>query len=219
MEDHMALKLYSYFRSSASYRVRIALHWKELKFEYLPIHLVKEGGFQNKPEYRAVNPMGHVPALDHDSLLIVESVAIIDYLDNVFGGRRLFPLAPRERAQVLQLVEVLNSGIQPLQNLKVLKYLETDLGLGKQKADEWTKHWIDRGLTSLEKMLERTAGTYSVGGEITAADCFLIPQCFASRRFGVKIEDYPTIARIEAACLKLSPFQKAHPEKQPDYSP
>lgn len=213
----MALKLYNYFRSSASYRVRIALNWKELKYEYIPIHLVKDGGAQNNASFRSINPMGHVPALDHDGFLVAESVAIIDYLDHVFEGRKLFPSNPRERAKQLQVVEILNSGIQPLQNLKVLKYIEVDLGLGKAGSDAWTKNWIDKGLTSLEKILSATAGTYCFGGQITAADCFLIPQCFASRRFGVKIEDYPTIARIEQNCLKLPEFQRAHPEKQPDF--
>lgn len=213
----MALKLYNYFRSSASYRVRIALNWKDLKFEYIPVHLVKDGGAQNGADFRSINPMGHVPALDHDGFLVSESVAIIDYLDNAFGGRKLFPSAPRERARQLQVVELLNSGIQPLQNLKVLKYIEVDLGLGKPASDAWTKNWIDKGFASLEKVLSATAGTYCFGGEVTAADCFLIPQCFASRRFGVKVEDYPTIARIEQNCLKLGEFQRAHPEKQPDY--
>ncbi len=215
----MALKLYSYFRSSASYRVRIALHWKELKFEYVPVHLVKDGGAQNKPEYLQVNPMGHVPALDHDGVLIAESVAIFDYLDAIFPGKNLFPSQPLERARVLQLAEVINSGIQPLQNLKVLKYVEKDLGLGKPEADKWTVHWVSKGMASLEKLLEQTAGTYSFGGEVTAADCFLVPQCFAARRFGVKIEEFPNIFRIDANCAKLPAFQKAHPEKQPDYAP
>lgn len=215
----MALKLYSYFRSSASYRVRIAMHWKELKFEYLPIHLVKEGGIQNQAAFREVNPMGHVPALDHDGLLVVESVAIVDYLDQIFPEKRLFPLEPRERASVLQLTEVINSGIQPLQNLKVLKYVNEDLGQGKEGADKWTVHWVSKGMASLEKMLERTAGSFCVGGEVSAADCFLVPQCFAARRFGVKIEEFPNIFRVDQNCAKLPAFQRAHPEKQPDYAP
>lgn len=215
----MALKLYSYFRSSASYRVRIAMHWKELKFEYVPIHLIKDGGTRGNAAYMKINPMGHVPALDHDGTLVVESVAIVDYLDQIFPDRRLFPLEPRERAQVLQLTEVINSGIQPLQNLKVLKYVNEDLGHGKEGADKWTVYWVSRGMESLEKMMEKTAGTYSVGGEISAADCFLVPQCFAARRFGVKIEDYPNIFRVDQNCQKLAAFQRAHPEKQPDYAP
>jgi len=208
------LKLYSYFRSSASYRVRIALHWKELPFEYLPVHLV--GGKQNSAEFRRVNPMGHVPALDHDGFLLAESVAIIDYLDRVFPLKPLFPLEARDRAVVLQICELLNSGIQPLQNLKVHKELETAYGFSKDDVSRWTKHWIQSGFANLERLLEKTAGSYCFGGEVTAAECFLIPQCFAARRFGVAIEDYPVIARIEAAAVRLSAFESAHPSRQPD---
>ncbi len=216
--EDLVLSLYSYFRSSASYRVRIALNWKELNYKYIPIHLIKDGGGQNSEAYRAINPMGHVPALDHDGFLVSESMAIIDYLDSVFPQNRLFPSDPRSRASMMQACELINSGIQPLQNLKVLGYLETRVGLQKVDTDTWVKHWIDSGLTSLERLLEKTAGTYSFGGDVSAADCFVIPQCFASRRFGVKIENFPNLARVEANALQLPAFQKAHPEKQPDFA-
>lgn len=211
------LKLYSYFRSSASYRVRIALHWKELPFEYIPVHLVREGGKQNSPEFRKINPMGHVPALDHDGFLISESVAMIDYLDSLAPGRRMFPAEAKSRATVLQITELLNSGIQPLQNLKVHKELETKYGFSKEQVGEWTRHWMTGGFASLERVLEKTAGDFCVGSEVSAAECFLIPQCFAARRFNVKIEDYPLIARIEAKATKLAAFERAHPSKQPDF--
>lgn len=210
------LKLYSYFRSSASYRVRIGLHWKELPFEYIPVHLVKEGGKQNSAEYRRINPMGHVPALEHDGFLVSESVAILDYLDHISPTRRLFPADARDRATVLQICELLNSGIQPLQNLKVHKELEANYGFSKEDISRWTKHWIERGFESLERLLEKTSGSYCFGGEVSAAECFLIPQCFAARRFGVRVEDYPTIARVDAAAVKLPAFQNAHPGQQPD---
>lgn len=213
------MKLYSYFRSSASYRVRIALHHKQVKFEYVPIHLVKDGGMQNRPEYREVNPMAHVPALEHDGFVVAESMAIIDYLDSLGLGEPLFPTEPKARARVIQLCEAVNSGIQPLQNLKVTNWLEFSLSQTKDQSTAWVHHWVTDGLGKLEQLLQKTAGTYSYGGSVTAADCFLIPQCFSSRRFKVKIEDYPTIARIEANCLKLPAFQKAHPEKQPDFAP
>ena len=211
------LKLYCYFRSSASYRVRIALHWKELPFEYIPVHLVRNGGEQHSAEFRRINPMGHVPALDHDGFLVTESVAIIDYLDSVSPTRRMFPADPRKRATVLQICELLNSGIQPLQNLKVHKELETKYGLSKDQVVAWTHHWITAGFESLERTLEKTAGTFCVGNDVTAAECFLIPQCFAARRFGVRIEDYPLIERIEAAAIKLAAFKRAHPSVQPDF--
>lgn len=212
------LKLYSYFRSSASYRVRIALNFKELKYEYIPVHLVKDGGEQNQPDFIKINPMAHVPALEHNGFLISESVAIIDYLDQVFPKTPLFPKSPKERSQVLRVVEVLNSGIQPLQNLKVLSYLEKNLKVSAEQKDEWCRNWISKGMAALETILSKTSEQYCFGSTITAADAFLIPQCFASRRFGVKIDSYPTIMKIEKACLELPAFQKAHPEKQPDYA-
>lgn len=212
------LKLYSYFRSSASYRVRIALYHKELKFEYIPVHLIKDGGQQNQSDYLKINPMAHVPALDHNGFLVSESVAIVDYLDHVFPNRPLLPTAPKDRAQVFRVMEILNSGIQPLQNLKVLSYLEKELKVSPAQKEEWCRNWISKGMAALEKILSQSAGSFCFGGEVTAADAFLIPQCFASRRFGVKIDDYPTIMRIEKACLALPSFQMAHPEKQPDYS-
>jgi maleylacetoacetate isomerase len=211
------LKLYSYFRSSASYRARIALHWKGLKFEYLPIHLVKDGGQQLSVEYRKINPMGHVHALIHDGFLIAETVAIFQYLEDVFPALPLFPKNPRDKALVLQICEIINSGIQPLQNLKITKSLETGYGLPKTQAEEFTRHWIADGMGNLERLLERTAGTFCFGGEVTAADAFLVPQYFSARRFGVKVEDYPILSRVNAAATALAPFKDAHPEKQPDF--
>lgn len=213
------LKLYSYFRSSASYRVRIGLQWKGLHYEYIPVHLVKDGGQQRKPEFLRVNPMGHVPALDHEGFLIAESVAILEYVDQMFPQKPLFLSHPKEKARVLQICEMINSGIQPLQNLKVNQFLEKEMGRSKSDVERWNQHWIERGLESVEKALQTSAGTYCFGGLFSAADCFLVPQCFSARRFGVKIEKFPIISRIEESCLKLEAVQKAHPEKQPDYAP
>jgi maleylacetoacetate isomerase len=213
------LKLYSYFRSSASYRVRIALHLKHLAFEYVPVHLVRDGGQQNQAEYRRINPMGHVPALDHDGFLVAESVAIIQYLDDQFPAPpRLFPQDARARARVLQICEILNSGIQPLQNLKVTRALENEFSLSKDDCDRWVKKWISAGFASLESVLGSSAGAYCHGDEVSAADCFLVPQCFSARRFGVRVEDYPTIAAVEASAQKLEAVRKAHPERQPDFA-
>lgn len=212
------LKLYSYFRSSASYRVRIALNWKQLPYEYVPVHLIKDGGQQNQAAYRRINPMGHVPALEHDGFLLAESVAIMQYLDSLQPERPLFPSDPRAHAKVLQICEVINSGIQPLQNIKVTKSLESDFGLGKPDVERWLKHWVEDGLQNLERLLETTAGTYCFGDEVTAADTFVIPQCFSSRRFGIRVENFPVLSRIEANATKLEPFRKAHPQQQPDFA-
>ncbi len=213
------LKLYSYFRSSASYRVRIGLHWKGLHFEYIPVHLTKDGGQQHKPEFLKVNPMGHVPALDHEGFLVAESVAILEYVDAMFPIKPLFLSHPKEKARVLQVCEVINSGIQPLQNLKVNQYLEKELHRSKEDVVRWNQHWIEKGLEGLEKIIQSSAGTYCFGGEFSAADCFLVPQCLTARRFGVMTEKFPIISRIEEACLKLDAVKKAHPEQQPDFAP
>lgn len=211
------LKLYSYFRSSASYRVRIGLHLKGLKFDYAPVHLIKDGGQQNHPEFRRVNPMGHVPALVHDGFTVSESMAILLYLDQVFPERPLFPTEARDRARVIQLCEFVNSGIQPLQNIKVTNALEASYGQSKADVSRWIKHWVENGLASLEKALEGTAGTYAFGGEPGAVDCFLVPQLFAARRFGVVVEQFPVIHRVDAAAVRLPAFRAAHPETQPDF--
>jgi maleylacetoacetate isomerase len=211
------LKLYSYFRSSASYRARIALHWKNLPFEYIPVHLLKNGGEQRSVEYRHINPMGHVPALVHDGFMVAETMAILEYLDAVFPQNPLFPPVPQDRARVIQICEVINSGIQPLQNLKVQKWLEGPLGVPKAESDGFVRHWIEDGFANLERLLERTAGTHCMGGQITAADCFVIPQVFAARRFGIDVAQFPNIHYVNEAAIVLPAFVKAHPEKQPDY--
>ncbi|MGE4130924.1 MAG: maleylacetoacetate isomerase [Bdellovibrionales bacterium] len=211
------LQLYSYFRSSASYRVRIALNWKQLPHEYRAVHLVKDGGQQCSSDYERINPMRHVPALVHDDFVLAESLPIIEYLEERFPAHPLLPSSPQDKAVVRQICEFINSGIQPLQNLKVTQYLGTSMGQTPEQVKAWTTHWISKGYASLETLLAKTAGTYCFGGTFTAADCFLIPQCFSSRRFGVRPEDYPNIARIEQNGLKLEAVKKAHPEKQPDY--
>lgn len=209
------LKLYSYFRSSASYRARIALHLKDLPFEYLPIHLVK--GEQKSAKFIEINPMKHVPALVDGDFLVAETVAIFQYLDDMFPQKPLFPKTPREKALVMQICEIVNSGIQPLQNLKVTKMLEAQYGFSKEQGDGFVRHWISEGFAGLEALLERTAGTYAFGGSVTAADAFIVPQCFAARRFNIDLEKFPCIARVNANAVQLEAFKKAHPEKQPDY--
>lgn len=211
------LKLYSYFRSSASYRVRIALHWKGLDFDYLPIHLVKNGGEQRSIEYRKLNPMGHVPALVHDDFVLAESMAILSYLDHVWPTKPLFPADPKTRARVIQICEIVNSGIQPYQNLKVTQDFEKSQGWSVDQRDKWVQHWVVYGLQSLEKIVAENAGRFSVGDEVTGADALIIPQLFSSRRFKIDTTVYPTLTRIEKTALELEPFRQAHPEAQPDF--
>lgn len=208
--------LYSYFRSSASFRVRMALAIKGIEYIYKAVHLLKDGGAQNTAAYREVNPMGHVPTLVIGDFVLPESMAIMDYLDNYsLAAPHLFPKNAKDRAKVFQICEVVNSGIQPLQNTKVVQHLGT-LGLDKSQQTEWLKHWITPGLESLEKIVSPLAGTHTFGNSWTAADCFLIPQCFAANRFGIDLKKFPTLNRIYESLLNTDVVKKAHPANQPD---
>lgn len=209
------LALYSYFRSSASYRARIALHWKGLSFKYLPVHLLKQGGEQNTDQYRTLNPAAEVPTLVHGKHVISQSMAILQYLDEVFPAKALFPRDPYLKAKVIQFCEGINC-IQPYQNLRTLQVLEKDFGFLPAQKDRWTQFWIARNMESSEKILQSTAGTHCFGGEITAAEVFLVPQIFAAQRFGVDINQYPTIARVYNNCKDLEAFKAAHPLNQID---
>jgi maleylacetoacetate isomerase/maleylpyruvate isomerase len=214
----MNLKLYNYFRSSASYRVRIALHLKNLEFEYLPIHLVNNGGEHHKADYKKINPAGEVPALIHAGQIITQSVAIIEYLDEEFPSPNLFPHEPSDRARVRQIVEHINC-LQPLQNLQVLQHLESEFGLNQEGKEKWVSKWLSRVFMALEEITQHTAGLYCVGDQITAADLFLIPQIFAGERFKVDITPYRNLARINLSCLNHDAFKKAHPMRQIDTPP
>lgn len=207
--------LYSYFRSSASYRVRIALHLKGIKFKYNPVHLLNEGGEQYRTEYKQLNPAAEVPTLVHDGYTLSQSMAIVEYLDQVQPEPRLIPLDPKKGGKVRQFCENINSGIQPLQNLKTVAYLEKEFGFTTEQKEKWMHHWMLLNLQTLESSLNGS-GTYCFGGEVTAADVFLIPQLFAVKRFGVSLDSYPNIRRIEENCLKLEAFKKAYPLSQPD---
>lgn len=208
-------QLYSYFRSSCSYRVRIALNLKQLDFETLPIHLVRDGGEQNKADYRKHNPMGQVPCLLVGDVGLSQSMAILEYLEQVHPEPALLPKDPIAAAQVRAVCEMINSGIQPIQNLSVLVYLEGDMG-AQGKRVEWSRHWITRGFDALEQMLQSSAGRFSFGDSITLADCFVIPQVYNAHRFKVDMSRYPIINRINENCLAIESFAAAAPARQPD---
>ncbi len=209
------MKLYNYWRSSCSYRVRLALHHKQLAFEYVAVNLL--AGEQHQPAHRARSPLGTVPVLEVEdagqTVLVTQSVAIAEYLEERFPEHPLFPHERPARATMRALVESINSGIQPLQNLGVTAYVR-DVVKGDEKA--WAKHWIAKGLGELETLAQATAGTFLVGDAFSWADCCLVPQLFASRRFGVDPQAYPTLARVELAVQALPAFTKARPEAQPD---
>lgn len=208
--------LYNYYRSSSSYRVRIALHLKSIAFQYVPVHLLQDGGDQNKLAFRRLSPRGEVPLLVHNQMTLSQSMAIIQYLDAIEPNFPLFPQKPEIRAQILQFCEDINSGIQPLQNLRVISELRESLNASDQDVNHWLHHWIEAGFSSLEATLAKTAGTYCFGGEVTAADLFLVPQVFSARRFDVSLSSFPILERVATAAGQLKAFQNAHPDRQID---
>ncbi|MFP2929201.1 maleylacetoacetate isomerase [Pyxidicoccus sp. 3LG] len=215
------LRLYSYWRSSASWRVRIGLQLKGLKYEYLAVHLLQDGGQQNSAEYRAVNPMRTLPTLewtgdDGTARRLSQSLPILEYLQALVPTPALLPADPYLQARSRMLAELVNSGMQPLQNLSVLQRIKSEL-----KADDkaWAAYWNARGLEAFEAAVKPTAGRYCIGDEVSLADICLVPQLYGARRFGVDLTPYPTVLRIEAACNELPAFQAAHPDRQPDAAP
>jgi maleylpyruvate isomerase len=216
----MKLTLHNYWRSSASYRVRIALGLKGVAFDYAAVHLVREGGQQNSDEYRKKNPLAQVPTLtitdDHGQVrLLTQSLPIIEFLDEVFPEPRLLPSDAYLRARCRALAEVINSGIQPLQNLTVTRKV-AELG-GDEKA--WVVDFVSTGLAAFAELCRDISGRYCVGDQPTLADCCLVPQMFSARRFGVHTSRYPQLASIEEACNQLPAFASAHPDRQPDANP
>jgi maleylpyruvate isomerase len=214
------VKLYNYWRSSASWRVRFALAYKGIPYEYESVSLVADGGQQHGDAYRAMNPMRQVPTLEwvegSETMRLGQSLAIIEYLDGAFPGPRLLPESPYVRAKVRQLAEIVNAGIQPLQNLEVLRFVRDEL---KGDTGAWARHFVGRGVRALEAEALHTASTFMVGDAVTLADCCLAPQLYACRRFGVDIGDCPTLLRVEANLQALDAYRSSHPDAQPDAQP
>jgi maleylacetoacetate isomerase len=209
------VKLYTYFRSSAAYRVRIALNLKGLSSDMIPIHLQKEGGLNRKPEYRALNPQMRVPVLTLDSgEVLTQSLAIIEYLDEVHPHPALLPRDAIGRAEVRAMSQLIACDIHPLNNVGPLRYLKYEFGLDQGRIDAWYHHWILEGFTALESMLPGTP--YAFGEEVTLADVCLVPQVYNARRLRVPLQRFPKIIAVDAACAKLPAFDKARPENQPD---
>jgi maleylacetoacetate isomerase len=209
------VKLYSYFRSSAAYRVRIALNLKGVAYDTVSIHLVKEGGLNKRPEYRAINPQMRVPALALDNgEVLVQSLAIIDYLDETHPEPPLLPQTAVERARVRAVAQVIACDIHPLNNTSPLRYLKRPLGHDQAAIDSWYHQWILEGFPAVETMIR--PGPYAFGPSVTLADVCLVPQVYNARRLKVPLDNFPRITAVEAACLKLSAFDKARPENQPD---
>lgn len=209
------MRLHSYFRSSAAYRVRIALHLKQQTFAYVPVHLVRDGGQQFAAAFTAINPQALVPVLEHDGVVLHQSLAIIEYLDECFPAPPLLPREPAMRALARSMALELACDLHPLNNLRVLKYLQAELQVADADKDRWYQHWTVLGLTALEQRL-RADNLFCVGAQPTIADICLVPQVFNALRFAVDMTPYPRIAAIYSRCLALDAFAAAAPERQPD---
>ena len=212
------MKLYGYWRSSAAYRVRIAMHLKALDFESISVDLVKNGGEQHQDDYIAMNPSHLVPTLVDGNLVLNQSLAIIDYLDNCYPDVALYPSDVKLRAKVQALSLDIACEIHPINNLRVLQYLTNQLSLDDKVKLTWLHHWMTTGFTNLEAQLVKTSGLYCFGDQVTMADVCLIPQCYNAKRFDVDISHYPNICRIVNNCQLLTAFDKALPENQVDAS-
>jgi maleylacetoacetate isomerase len=212
----MALRLYGYFRSSAAFRVRIALNLKGLDYETTAIHLRRND--QTKPDYLAVNPQGLVPTLEDGERRFLQSLAIIEYLDEAYPEPPFLPPDPADRARVRALAEIVACDIHPINNLRVLRYLTHSLGHDETAIAAWYNHWIDTGFRAFERLLvgDPRTGTFCHGDRPGIADIALVPQVVNAERYQLDLAPYPTIARIHQSCMGLEAFAAAHPDRQPD---
>jgi maleylacetoacetate isomerase len=209
-------KLHSYFRSSAAYRCRIALNLKGLAHETASVHLIKDGGQHNAPAYRALNPQALVPTLEHDGRVITQSLAIIEYLDEIHPEPPLLPGDAERRAKIRAFALAIACDIHPLNNLRVLNYLKGPLQQGQAAVDAWYRHWVESGLAACEALLPAPAGRFCFGDLPTLADICLVPQVYNARRFKCDLSAMPRLVAIDEACRGLPSFAKAAPEAQPD---
>jgi maleylacetoacetate isomerase len=210
------MKLYSFFNSSTSYRVRIALALKELPYDYQGINL--RVGQQYSCEHRERSPIGGVPVLDADGALLTQSLAIIDYLDSQYPGPRLIPADALQRARVLEIANLIGCDIHPINNVRVLNYLQNVLAVTAEQKATWYKHWVAEGLAAVEALLQRHgSGNYCMGDEPGLADCCLIPQVANAERMGCDLSSYPRVMAVYRHCLELPAFLAAAPARQPDF--
>ena len=206
------MKLYTYFRSSAAYRVRIGLNLKGLAYEPAFIHLVKRE--QVQPDYLAVNPQGRVPSLDLGGDVLIQSPAILEYLEEVYPDPPLLPKDPLQRAKVRAACALIACDIHPLNNLSPLSYLKRTFGQEQPAIDAWYVHWVMEGFKALEQML--SSGPFAFGDKPGLADVYIVPQVFNARRFNTPLDAFPKIVAVDAACNRLEAFQAAAPDRQPD---
>jgi maleylacetoacetate isomerase len=217
MSTQTELTLYDYWRSSACFRVRIALNLKGLAYATKPVHLLDNGGEQHAPAHRELNPQESVPVLVDGQRVIRQSMAIIEYLDEAHQDRPLLPSMPRDRAHVRGLAQLIACDVHPLNNLRVMQYLERELGADQAARERWTRHWIELGFKAFEAILvgDAATGEFCHGDTPGLADACLVPQVYNAKRFGMDLAPYPTIAAINDRCLALPEFDAARPERQP----
>lgn len=212
------IKLYSYWRSSAAYRVRIGLNLKGIEHEIIPVNMLKDGGEQHRDNYRLLNPQGLVPALVDGEIILSQSLAILEYLDEKYPQKSLLPGDAERRAHVRQFAQIIACDIHPLNNLRVLRYIKRDFDQDDESKDSWYQHWIKLGFDAFEAGLGKMQGKgpYCFGTEVTLADLCLVPQMYNAHRFNIALHPWPTLSAIEQACLELDAFKQAIPENQVD---
>ncbi|MBJ6128489.1 maleylacetoacetate isomerase [Microvirga splendida] len=209
------MKLYTYWRSTSSYRVRIALALKKLEAEQAFVHLVRNGGEQNAPSYRAINPQGRVPTLElDDGRILIQSPAILEYLEEIYPTPALLPADPMARAKVRAVASIIGCDVHPLHNIGPLNHLRKKFGRSEPEVTAWIATWVGQGLSTVETLIGNEG--FCFGPEPTLADVFLLPQLYAARRFAVSLEAYPRILRVEKVASEHSAFLIAHPANQPD---
>lgn len=208
--------LYGYWRSSAAYRVRIALHLKGLEYQQRPVHLVRDGGEQHAAAYRRLNPAGLVPLLVDGELTLHQSLAILDYLERRYPEVPLLPAEPAARALAIALAADIACDVHPLQNLRVLQHLTATFAATNEARVDWARHWIELGFSALEQRLAGSEQPFCVGSSPTWADLCLVPQAYNARRYGLDLARFPTVAAIIDRCEALDGFRRAAPEHQPD---
>jgi maleylpyruvate isomerase len=213
------LELYSYYRSPAAYRARAALAVKGLEYKYHGIHPVKNGGEHNTPTYRKLNPQGLVPTLVDGDVIVTQSLAIMEYLEEKHADPHILPKKTAERAFVRQIALIAATDIQPLSTLRVLNYLSGELNIAQSQKTKWHYNWVKQGFDAIEKLLEKSkyrTGPYCCGDHVSIADICLVAQVYDARRYEIPLTAWPIIEDIEKNCLKLKAFQDAAPENQPD---
>lgn len=216
-----ALQLYSYWRSSAAYRVRIGLNLKGLRYDIVPVHLLRDGGDQRRPEFRAINPQGLIPVLQHGNRQLRQSLAILEYLDETWPEPALLPVPARDRQRVRAMAMAIACDIHPLGNLRVLQFLENEFHCPQPERDVWVRHWIGEGFDALEAMLgdHPATGRFCEGDTPTIADCCLVPQVYSARRFELDVTPWPALVGAADRAVEHPAFVAAHPNNQPDAKP